>query len=225
MLCDGEWYAAFYSVVDSDLFFSVFSVEHAKSSTGRKLGVILQYLTSRGVGGDCGGRRKFRWGILTKLNTNNTLINLPSAQMYCVSLYIYKKKTFSGAGGTKRKKTFLHMEAWNIILVWEIYVHMASIFNNIWQNVVWGLKFTFFQSFISNTDLVYTGQLGWVSLEIFPFLSLQIIATLSSSKLLLKLCLIYKRVCCYLFYIKEYWWKGSSCNCWHESVFGSFFFF
>lgn len=56
------------------------------------------------------------------------------------------------------------------------------------------------------------------------FLSLQIIiATLSSSKLLLKLCLIHKHFCCYLFYIKEYWWKGSSNNRWHK-FFGSFLF-
>lgn len=71
------------------------------------------------------------------------------------------------------------MEARNIILVWELYVHMASIFINIWLNVIWGLKFTFAQSFIWNTDLVYT-QDSWSGFcENYLLLSLQITATLS----------------------------------------------
>lgn len=126
-------------------------------------------------------------------------------------------------GRNKKKQNILHL-----ILVWEIYLHMASMFSNIWQNVVWGLKFTFVQSFfffsISQTLTWFTqdGKNGFH----LNYFKLQIIATRSSSKLLLKLCLIfYKQLCCYLFYMKEYWWKGSSYNGWHKSVFGSFIFF
>lgn len=62
------------------------------------------------------------------------------------------------------------------------------------------------------------------SYDDISFLSIQMIATLSSSQLLLKLCLIYKHLLLFLLYIKEYWWKGLSYSCWHKSDLGYRFF-
>lgn len=97
-----------------------------------------------------------------------------------------------------KKKKLKHSCTWKhgTSFLMNIYVHMASI----WQNV-WGLKFTFvFQSFISNTDLVCThrtAKTGWTwNISFFVFTNKSY-----SSKLWLKL--IYKHLCCYLFSIER----------------------
>lgn len=148
MLYNDECYAAFYSVVD----LGGFLCWACKEKHWKEAEVILQYLTSRGVGIGCGG--ELQWGILTKNWTQTTLWLLYLVhRTYTVCRYI-KDILRCGRNGNGKKK---HSRTWRHgASFWcEKYVHMASVFNNIWQNsFFWGLKFTFVQSFISNTGLV-----------------------------------------------------------------------
>lgn len=101
MLYNDECYAAFYSVVD----LGGFLCWACKEKHWKEAEVILQYLTSRGVGIGCGG--ELQWGILTKNWTQTTLWLLYLVhRTYTVCRYI-KDILRCGRNGNGKKKNIL----------------------------------------------------------------------------------------------------------------------